>query len=297
MADSEHRHGHQHNGHEHEHGHSHTHGAEADEASLADLLDLDAEVFSDYVVRVTGWVAGHAGGLAASRILDLGCGTGSGALGLLQRAEDAEVVAVDGSDYMLGRLREKARGLGVDKRVHAVKADLDEPWPDFGAVDVAWTSAFMHHLADPDAALRTLFDTLRPGGLLVVVEMDGFPRFLPGSFGAGLEDRCHAAVSEINAQRMPHWGEDWGTRLTDAGFALEEARTFDIELAPPLPEAARRYAQASLGRMRPRLEGLLSNEDLAALDVLLDTDRPESLLRRDDLHVRMRRFAWAGLRP
>jgi SAM-dependent methyltransferase len=300
MAESEHRGGHRHNGHEHAHarghGHPHTHGAD-DEAALATLLDLDAEVFADYVAQVTDWVAGHADGLAASRILDLGCGTGVGTFALLRCAEDAEVIAVDGSDYMLDRVRGKARGLGVDKRVRAVKADLDTPWPDFGTVDVVWTSAFMHHLADPRAALRTLFDTLRPGGLLAVIEMDGFPRFLPDSVGAGLEERCHAAVAELSAQRMPHRGDDWGVHLAGAGFTVEEARTFDIRLDPPLSESAGRYAQTSLGRLRPRLEGVLSGEDLAALDALLDPARPESLLRRDDLHVRTQRFGWAARRP
>jgi len=281
----------------HEHGHPHGHGAASDEASLAEMLELDAEVLHGYVAEVTAWVDGHAGERMSGRILDLGCGTGVGTFALLRRSGDAEVVAVDGSTYMLERLREKARGLGVEKRVRAVQADLDEAWPDFGAVDVVWTSAFMHHLADPDAALRKLFGTLRPGGLLVVIEIDGFPRFLPGSVGPGLEERCHAALAEINAQRMPHMGDDWGARLSGAGFVIEEERTFSVELQAPLPEAAGRYAQASLGRLRPRLEGMLSSEDLATLDTLLDPDRPESLLRRDDLSVRARRFAWAARRP
>jgi SAM-dependent methyltransferase len=292
MANSEH----QQHGHEHGHGHSHAHGGAGDEAALAEVLDLDAEVLSGYVAEVTAWVEGHAGRNLSGRILDLGSGTGVGTFALLGRNGDAEVVAVDGSAFMLERLREKARGLGVEKRVHAVQADLDEAWPDFGPLDVVWTSSFMHHLADPDAALRKLFDVLRPGGLLAVVETEGFPRFLPESLSA-LEERCHAAVAQANAALMPHIGDDWGARLTDAGFAVEEERTFSIELGAPLPEAAGRYAQVTLSRLRPRLGDVLSSEDLAELDVLLDPDRPESLTRRDDLHVRARRSAWAARRP
>ena len=301
MANSEHQqHGHEHgHGHSDEHSHGHSHGGEGggDEASMAEVLELDAEVLRGYLSDVTGWVEGHAGPGMSGRILDLGCGTGSGTFALLRQNADAEVLAVDGSAFMLERLREKARGLGVEKRVHTVQANLDEAWPDFGLVDVVWTSAFMHHLADPDAALRGLFDALRPGGLLVVIEMDGFPRFLPTSLGDGLEERCLAAVAEINTRQMPHWADDWAARLTDAGFLVEEARTFSVEIGAPVPEAAVRYAQASLGRLRPRLADVLSSEDLATLDTLLDPDRPESLARRDDLSVRARRFAWAARRP
>jgi SAM-dependent methyltransferase len=297
MADN----GHQQHGHEHGSGHAHGHSHEGedggDDASMAEVLDLDAEVLRGYLSNVTGWVEGHAGRSLSGRILDLGCGTGTGTFALLRQNADADVVAVDGSEFMLERLREKARELGVEKRVHAVRANLDEAWPDFGAVDVVWTSAFMHHLADPDRALRGLFDALRPGGLLVVIEMDGFPRFLPQILGDGLEERCLAAVAEINTRRMPHWADDWAARLTDAGFVVEEARTFSVEVGAPVPEAAVRYAQVSLGRLRPRLADVLSSEDLATLDVLLDPDRPESLARRDDLSVRARRFAWAARRP
>lgn len=264
---------------------------------MADLLDLYSDVLSTFLDDVAGWVAGHAGPLMSGRILDLGCGTGSGTFALLRESAQAQVVAVDGSDYMLGRLGEKARRLGVEKRVRIVRADLDGEWPDFGPVDVVWTSAFMHHLADPDGALRRLFAMLRPGGLLAVIEMDGFPRFLPGGLGDGLEERCHAVVNEQNAEEMPHMGDDWGARLTDAGFAVEEQRTFAAEINAPLTATAKRFAQVSLGRTRERVSEQLSDEDVAKLDALLNIDGPESLMRRDDLSVRASRVAWAARRP
>ena len=287
---------------QHAHGHGHAHGAGGEDGALAELLDLDAEVLADYLSEVTGWVAGHAGPRMSGRILDLGCGTGAGTFALLRRAEGAEVVAVDGSGAMLERLREKAHRLGVGERVRTVQADLDEAWPDFGAVDVVWTSAFMHHLADPDRALGELFGLLRPGGLLAVVEMDGFPRFLPEDLGPGLgrpglEERCHAALADRNAERMPHLGDDWGVRLSGAGFVVQEERPFKVELGSPVPDVAKRYAQASLSRLGGRVAEQLSSEDQAVLDAILDTERPESLLRREDLCVRASRIAWAARRP
>lgn len=319
--------GHRH-GHDHAHGHGHAHGSghedsrgqghgsgQGDDATLAALLDLDAEVFADFLSEVVGWVSDHAGPGMSGRILDLGCGTGAGTFALLRHAKDAEpdtqadpgsapeaeVIAVDGSPAMLERLRAKARTLGVEAHVRTVEADLDDTtWPDLGTVDVIWTSAFMHHLADPDRALAKLFDTLRPGGLLAVIEVDGFPRFLPEDLGTGrvgLEDRCHAVVADRNAERLPHLGDDWTARITAAGFVVEEQRTFRTQLAAPLPESARRYAQLSLSRTRGRVEGELSGEDLAVLDALLDETSPESLLHREDLSVRASRIAWAARRP
>ncbi len=290
--------GHRHHHHQHGHAHADSHGSGVGgEAGMAELLDLYAEVLGDFLGELTGWVAGHAGPLFSGRILDLGCGTGTGTFALLRESADASVVAVDGSDYMLGRLQEKAHRLGVEKRVRIVRADLDGAWPDFGAVDVVWTSAFMHHLADPDEALRKLFATLRPGGLLAVIEMNGFPRFLPGSLGDGLEERFQGVVDEQSAEQMPHMGDDWGARLAEAGFAVEEERTFEAELRSPLTDTARRYAQVSLGRTRERVADRVSDEDLALLDALLDGDNPDSVMRRDDLVVRASRVAWAARRP
>jgi SAM-dependent methyltransferase len=278
--------------------HHHHPAAEIDSAALGEVLDLDAEVLHSFLSEVITWVHELAGD--PRRILDLGSGTGTGALALVQRFEGAELVALDLSAQLLDRLGEKARDLGVAGRIHAVQADLDAAWPAIDTVDLVWASSSLHHMADPDRVLSEVFGTLRPGGLLAVTEMESFPRFLPDDVGLGrpgLEERCHAALAEIRAGHMPHLGADWGSPLTKAGFTIEAERTFAIELTPPLPPSAGRYAQASLRRARAALDTWLSADDLATLDTLIDDDGPDSVLRRDDLSVRTTRAVWMARRP
>ena len=173
---------------------------------MAELLDLDAEVLHSHLSDVTGWLQGQAAGLHPRQILDLGSGTGTGTFALLQRFGDADVIAVDMSAYLLDRLRGKASILSIAGRVRTVQADLDTGWPDTGPVDLVWASSSLHHLADPDRVLTHVFGALRPGGLLAVLEMDSFPRFLPDDPGVGqpgLEARCHAALTEQRAAELP----------------------------------------------------------------------------------------------
>jgi hypothetical protein len=155
-------------------------------------------------------------------------------------------------------------------------------------------------MADPDRVLAEVFAATRPGGLLTVAEMNSFPRFLPDDPGPGhpgLEARCHAALAETMADELPHLGSDWGARLREAGFTIEAERTFAIDLTGPLPASAGRYAQATLRRIRSHLDGRIGSGDLAALDTLIDSDGPGSVLRRDDLTVRTTRTVWVARRP
>src|SRR5271166_5039612 len=137
-----------------------------DEAALAELLDLDAEVLHAYLSEVTAWIHERAAQRPPGRILDLGSGTGTGAVALLQRFEGADVIAVDRSAPLLARLSDKARCLGVAGRIQTVQADLDAAWPSIGPVDLVWASSSLHHMADPDRVLTEVFAVLSPGGLL-----------------------------------------------------------------------------------------------------------------------------------
>ncbi len=221
---------------------------------MAEILDLDGEVLHSYLSEVTAWIHDLAADLPPRRILDLGSGTGTGTFALLERFDGTNAVAVDISAQLLDHLRDKARLLGVSDRVRTVQADLNRAWPAINTIDLAWASSSLHHLADPDRVLSEVFSALRPGGLLVVAEMDSFPRFLPDCLGLGhpgLEARVHAVLSERQAAVVPHLGSDWGARLSKAGFIIETERRFAIELTPPLPASTGRYAQASLRRSGP----------------------------------------------
>ncbi|MFI5755766.1 class I SAM-dependent methyltransferase [Streptomyces sp. NPDC051569] len=268
---------------------------------MAELLDLDAEVMEAYLSGVGAWIDELAADQPPRRILDLGSGTGTGTFTLLRRFERADAIALDVSASMLRHLRNRARVLGLADRVRTVQADLDDAaWPAVDAVDLVWASSSLHHMADPDRVLTEVFATLRPGGLLVVAEMESFPRFLPDDLGLGrpgLEARCHAALNGARDTALPHLGSDWGSRLSRAGFTIEAERPFAINLTPPLPASAGRYAEATLRRIRLHLDGRMSADDLATLDALIDSDGTGSVLRRDDLTVRTARTVWAARRP
>ncbi|MEH0557354.1 class I SAM-dependent methyltransferase [Streptomyces sp. B21-101] len=275
------------------HGHHHEHAMDGQ----AEILDLDAEVLAEHTASITAWLPLQT---VPHHIVDLGCGTGAGTFALLDRFPDAHVTAVDASAEHLQRLRTKACTRGVEERVRTVQADLDDDaWPDLGSPDLVWASASMHHMAHPDRALRNVHDALAPGGLFAVVELAGHPRFLPENAPEdrpGLEERVHAIADRRQAEYMPHRGADWGPMLTAAGFTVEGERTIAVNFEGSRSEAIGRYATGVLQRIRSVIADRLSPEDLTALDQLLDTSSPHSILRRDDLTVRTERTVWAARR-
>lgn len=268
--------------------HDHSgHAGHHDHTALADILDLDAEVLQEHLTDVMTWVYEHT--TTITTVLDLGAGTGAGTLALARRFPDATITAVDVSPQMLQHLRDKAHAAGVAGRIRTVEADLDTGWPDLAPADLVWAANSLHHMTDPVGTLRNVGGGMRTGGHLAALEMDAFPRFLPDD---ALEARCHAAMVEARAKDMPHLGADWAPLLRAAGFTVEAVHRFEIDLKPPLPEAAGRYAQASLRRLRQGLENALDPADLAALDTLAETAP-----HRTDLTVRASRTVWLARRP
>ncbi|WP_433341096.1 class I SAM-dependent methyltransferase [Streptomyces sp. CA-253872] len=288
---------HAHEPHTHDPGHGHAHSptAAASEphhepsADQAEILDLDAEVLASHIASLTEWLP-----LAATprHIVDLGSGTGAGTFALLDRFPEAHVTAVDSSAPHLLRLREKACAAGLDRRVRTVRADLDAAgWPELGAPDLVWASASLHHLADPDRALRQVRELLAPDGMFALIELSGFPRFMPAGDEAALEERAHAASERFHADHVPHRRADWGPKLTAAGFTIAGERTLNVRIEAPGNPAVARYALSGLTRLRTTVAEALPSEDLKALDSLI---APENLTPRRDLTVRTTRRIWAA---
>lgn len=275
----------------------HHHHGHVDDAVLAELLDLDAELLVPLLDEVLDWTALHVREIPRT-VVDVGAGTGTGTRALARRFPSAQVVAIDRSEAMLERLRAAAQDAGLGGRVRAVPADLDTGWPAVSGIDLAWAASFLHEATDPARVLRDLHAALEPGGLLVVVEIDALPRFLPDDAGIGrpgLEARCHELLARMGWNAHP----DWRPVLEQAGFRVVGHRRFGFEAsaAPtPTPTPTGRYAHAWLRHIRSALVEPLDGQDLAALDRLLDDDDPAAVLHREDLTLRAGRLAWAARR-
>jgi SAM-dependent methyltransferase len=269
-----------------DHAHRHAGAAEDD---YTDLLDLDAEVLRDYWSAALDWVRDAAAGTARTRLLDLGAGTGTGAIGLAQRFPDAEIVALDVSPASLAKIAAKAAAAELVARVHPVEADLDAGWPDLGTLDLTWASASLHHMADPARVLRDALNATRPGGLIAVSEFSRQLLFLPDGLGfgrPGFEGRITDVLGHAYAEEMPTLGSEWAPRLTDAGWTVVAEQDFRVDQNPPTHPSAGRYARAWFARLSDGLADRLEPDDQATLAVLLDEDNPRSLVNRTDLHIR-----------
>jgi arsenite methyltransferase len=100
-------------------------------------------------------------------VADIGAGTGFMTHGLAPVTK--RVYVIDGSPAMLAVAR---KNLSQFNNVTFEKADgLSLPLPD-GGIDAAFANMYLHHCPDPLAAIREMVRTLRPGGRLVITDMD-----------------------------------------------------------------------------------------------------------------------------
>lgn len=98
---------------------------------------------------------------------DIGAGTGFIAAGLAPLV--ARVHVVDGSAEMLDVARENLSGF-ENVEFHVAEG-THLPFED-GQLDVVFANMFLHHMPDPLAAIQEMARVLRPGGRLVITDMD-----------------------------------------------------------------------------------------------------------------------------
>jgi tRNA (cmo5U34)-methyltransferase len=105
----------------------------------------------------------------ATRILDLGAGTGETARRVLERHPDARVVLVDSSPEMLEAARESLAEQRVER---IVVRRLEDPLPD-GPFDLVVSALAIHHLESADKRLlfQRVAAALRPGGRFVLADV------------------------------------------------------------------------------------------------------------------------------
>jgi SAM-dependent methyltransferase len=107
---------------------------------------------------------------AGERVLDVGCGCGGTTLEIAETVgERGRVVAVDVSEPMLGRARERAAAAGLDERIEWRCEDAQTARFDAAGFDCLYSRFGVMFFADPPRAFANLRRALRPGGRLVFV--------------------------------------------------------------------------------------------------------------------------------
>jgi trans-aconitate 2-methyltransferase len=171
-------------------------------------------------------------------VLDAGAGSGRVTAQLVKRLPEGHVIALDGSEGMIDKARER-----LGDRVTYMVADLAElglPEP----VDLVFSTATFHWVLDHDNLFRRLHGALRPGGRLVA-QCGG-----AGNVAALAEAIVTAAA---DPEIAPHFegmsgmwnfatAEDTERRLAAAGF--EDGRAW-LEPKHITPEQPREYVAAS----------------------------------------------------
>jgi 2-polyprenyl-3-methyl-5-hydroxy-6-metoxy-1,4-benzoquinol methylase len=111
----------------------------------------------------------------SGRILDLGCGFGLFSLYFASLEPARRIVGIDRSPRRVERARASARRLGLDNVEYHV-ADA-RSWSDGGRYDAAYALDLVHHLprAGIPEFLRSVRDRLRPGGVLLLKEVEDRP--------------------------------------------------------------------------------------------------------------------------
>ena len=113
--------------------------------------------------HVLGEVRAAVAGLAAPRLLDLGCGTGALAERVLGVAPGAHLTCVDLSPRMAEAARARLAG-----RAEVILGDAERlPFHDAG-FDAAWCNDSFHHYPDPERAAFQAWRVLAPGGTFII---------------------------------------------------------------------------------------------------------------------------------
>ncbi|MEX2149468.1 MAG: malonyl-ACP O-methyltransferase BioC [Steroidobacteraceae bacterium] len=116
---------------------------------------LQAELRMQMIERL-GWIA-----FEPATVLDLGCGTGHGAIALAARWPNARVIAVD---FAPGMLREAARHDATGRCERLCADALSVPLPEAG-VDLVFSNLLLPWCEDLDALFAEVARLLRPRGL------------------------------------------------------------------------------------------------------------------------------------
>lgn len=274
---------------------------------MADWLDV-MRLGDDLFDGVTGAMSRWIGSAPGSSVLDAGCGAGGLVVHLARAVGTAgRVGAVDEDGGAVAATWDRVTRAGLTDRVDVAEGDILDPATAPGPYDLVVGRSVVHHFADVGAGVGMLAQRARSGGRIIVGE-GGLPtRFLPYDLGIGepgLSGRLEVANNRrFEAERrdlgdpIPMEG-GWRRILLSSGVTDVSAKTFLMELVPPLDDDDMLFVYAMLERnLEPPTVDFVAEEDRETLRRLLK-DQPSFVERlRHDLHFLGAATLWSGTVP
>ena len=120
---------------------------------------------NDLVGHLLERLCAHPG----TRMLSLGSGPGGIEIELARKAPEAKVVCVDINPDLLRLGRQRAEALAL--KVQFAEGDLNTVALPPGAFDLVFCHAALHHVIELEALADQIKRTLRPGGVLITVDV------------------------------------------------------------------------------------------------------------------------------
>ncbi len=169
------------------------------------------------------WAALHEALDEGARIVDIGGGTGGFAVRLAQLGHT--VTVVDPSPDALAALARRAAESDVLDRVTGLQGDVDGLLDVVDEADVVLCHGLLEVVDDPAAALATIHEVLRPGGVLSLLVAQRhaavLARAMAGHFqqALGLLDGSTPATGGRSGHRFTH--DEAVALLVGAGFTVD----------------------------------------------------------------------------
>ena len=248
-------------------------------------------VLAGVVAPTTTRLFDRLGDLDGQTVVDVGCGGGDVAFQLARRVgPSGRVLGLDLDETQLSIARAEAADRGLTNLSLEI-ADIQKPWP-VEAAHVAYMRFVLTHMADPLLVLNHAFSALRPGGTLVVEDVD-MAGHICDPASAAFERYYHYYLQAARLRGGdPSIGLKLDLLLAKAGFTNIEivlvqpfGRVGDIKLIPQLTMAA-------MG------DGLLATHLASQLEVDEIVSELKAFgLRPDTLVFMPRIFQVCGRRP
>lgn len=159
------------------------------------------------------------------RLLDVGTGTAQFLIQLAQlpALSGLTLIGTDLFEDMVEHARQSVESAGVAARVELVCADAhDMPFAD-GFADIIISRSTLHHWREPALAIREMYRILKPGGVVIVMDVR--------------RDPAVEALAEFNRLRAL---AGIGPSHLDEKFTADEVRTFAADAG--VADATRVYA-------------------------------------------------------